>query len=249
MIAAIIFFVVHWYTSLFCQTFFHHRYASHQMFTMSKFWEKFFRIFSFLTQGSSYINPYAYGAMHRLHHEFADTEKDPHSPKHDGNLFKMMFKTARIYEDIDNGRMELEDKYKKNLPEWFAFDRFAEAHLTRFLFGALYVLLYFYIEAPLWMYPLLLIHFLMGPFHGAVINWWAHRVGYVNFPVNDTSKNFLPFDFLMLGESYHNNHHKFGGRANFGGFRWHEIDPTYLIILLFDKMRIIRLKKKEAVMA
>ena len=32
----------------------------------------------------------------------------------------------------------------------------------------------------------------------------------------------------MLGEGYHNNHHKFGGRANFGGVRWHEIDVVTL---------------------
>jgi len=53
-----------------------------------------------------------------------------------------------------------------------------------------------------------------------------------NFEVGDTSRNFLPVDVLMMGESYHNNHHKNGSRANFGGVRWHEIDPTYLVIRL-----------------
>jgi stearoyl-CoA desaturase (Delta-9 desaturase) len=37
----LIFFLAHWYLSLFSQTFFLHRYAAHQMFTMSKSWEKF----------------------------------------------------------------------------------------------------------------------------------------------------------------------------------------------------------------
>ncbi|PSR06189.1 MAG: acyl-CoA desaturase, partial [Bacteroidetes bacterium SW_10_40_5] len=31
----IAFFITHWYLSLFCQTFFHHRYAAHAMFTMN----------------------------------------------------------------------------------------------------------------------------------------------------------------------------------------------------------------------
>jgi stearoyl-CoA desaturase (delta-9 desaturase) len=51
----------------------------------------------------------------------------------------------------------------------------------------------------------------------------------------------------MMGESYHNNHHKFGSRANFGGIRWHEIDPTYYIILLLDKLRVIKLAKQKSV--
>jgi stearoyl-CoA desaturase (delta-9 desaturase) len=87
----------------------------------------------------------------------------------------------------------------------------------------------------------------LAPVHGAIINWFAHVYGYVNFKVGDTSKNLLPFDFLMMGESYHNNHHKFAHRANFGGIRWHEIDPTYLVILLLNKMRIIKIKKNEEV--
>jgi stearoyl-CoA desaturase (delta-9 desaturase) len=49
----------------------------------------------------------------------------------------------------------------------------------------------------------------------------------------------------MMGESYHNNHHKNGGRANFGGIRWHEIDPTYMVIRLLDKMNVIQLAKRR----
>ena len=81
----------------------------------------------------------------------------------------------------------------------------------------------------------------MSPIHGAIINWFAHKYGYRNFEVGDTSRNFLPVDFLMMGESYHNNHHKMGSRANFGGIRWHEIDPTYIVIRVLDKLRIIRI--------
>ena len=106
----------------------------------------------------------------------------------------------------------------------------------------MYVAVYVAFAPSLWWYLLLPIHFLMGPVHGAIINWYAHRYGYINFVVNDTAKNLLPFDFLMMGESYHNNHHKFGGRANFGGFRWHEFDPAYPLIRLLDKIGVIRLR-------
>jgi stearoyl-CoA desaturase (delta-9 desaturase) len=71
--------------------------------------------------------------------------------------------------------------------------------------------------------------------------------GYRNFEVGDTSKNFLPVDFLMMGESYHNNHHKYGSRANFGGIRWHEIDPTYQVIKVLDKLNVIKLVQQKEI--
>ena len=89
--------------------------------------------------------------------------------------------------------------------------------------------------------------FLMSPIRGAIINWFAHKYGYRNFEVGDTSRNFLPVDFLMMGESYHNNHHKNGSRANFGGIRWHEIDPTYQVIRLLDKLKVIKLNAHKEI--
>lgn len=85
----------------------------------------------------------------------------------------------------------------------------------------------------------------MSPIHGAIINWFAHKYGYRNFEVGDTSRNFLPVDFLMMGESYHNNHHKSGSRANFGGVRWHEIDPTYQVIKLLYTLGIIEISNQK----
>jgi len=85
----------------------------------------------------------------------------------------------------------------------------------------------------------------MGPFHGAIINWFAHTLGSVRFKMSDTSKNLLPVDFLMLGESYHNNHHSHPGRANFG-IKWYEIDPVYPFIKMFHWLGIIKLKPTAA---
>jgi stearoyl-CoA desaturase (delta-9 desaturase) len=87
----------------------------------------------------------------------------------------------------------------------------------------------------------------MSPIHGAIINWFAHKYGYRNFEVGDTSVNFLPVDFLMMGESYHNNHHKYGSRPNFGGVRWHEIDPTYVVMRILDKVGLIKLARQKEI--
>ena len=52
----------------------------------------------------------------------------------------------------------------------------------------------------------------------------------------------MPFDFLMMGEGYHNNHHKNGTRVNFGA-KWFELDPTYPIILILNLFRVVRIVK------
>lgn len=240
----LLFFAAHWYLSLFTQTFFNHRYAAHQMFTMSKPWEKVFFFFTWLFQGSSYLSPYAYGILHRMHHAHADTELDPHSPKYDKNLFAMMNRTKVIYSDIFNKRVEVDSKWTKDLPEWQSFEKFADNWYVRIGWGLFYTAFYVAFATQWWMFLLLPIHFIMGPVHGAIINWFAHKYGYTNFKVEDTSKNLMPLDVFMMGEGYHNNHHKYSGRANFGT-KWYELDPVYFFIKLFDKAGIIKLKLQK----
>lgn len=239
------FFIGHWYLSLFSQTFFHHRYAAHRMFSMSKGWEKVFFIMSYITQGSSYLSPHTYGILHRRHHAYADTAKDPHSPKYDSSIMKMMLRTRDMYNNIDKKREEIEAKFMKNLPSWEKFDRFAQHWGSRIAWGLAYIAFYIIFSPSAWFFLLIPAHLVMGPLHGVIINWFAHKYGYTNFKVSDTSKNLMPVDVFMLGEGFHNNHHKHGSRPNFG-FRWFEFDPVYPVIWLFDKLHIIRLTGRTA---
>ncbi len=240
--AIIIFIIVLWYSGLFFQTFFLHRYAAHQTFTMSKLGEKICFVLTWVTQGSNYLSAYGYGVMHRLHHAYADTEHDPHSPKYDPNPFAMMWRTKTVYSGINEKKIAVEEKYTRNVPQWEKFDRFASSWASRIGWGVLYTLFFFFFATAWWQWLLLPVAYLMAPIHGMIINWFGHIYGYTNFKVNDTSKNLFRFDWLMLGEAYHNNHHRHGGRANFGGVRWHEIDVTYQIMRLLHAMKLIRLK-------
>lgn len=242
--AILIFFIAHWYLSLFTQSFFCHRYAAHGMFTMSKGWEKFFYIISLIFQGSSFLSPKAYGIMHRMHHAYADTDKDPHSPQYSKNVFDMMYRTWLIFRSISRDKADIDPKFTKNIPNWVAAEKFGNSWFSRLSWFAFYVAFYVMFATSWWMFLLLPVHFFINPIHGAIINWYAHIYGKVSFKVGDTSKNLLPLDFLMLGESYHNNHHKFGGRPNFG-VKWYEIDPVYPFIVAFNKLGIIRLKKNN----
>ena len=157
------------------------------MFTMSKAWEKVFFVLTWIFQGSNYLSAYGYGVMHRMHHAFADTENDPHSPKYDESIFKMMWKTKTIYSAIGNGEMEVEERFTKNTPKWPLFDKFARSWVSRILWGSFYVYVYYTFADVWWLWLLLPIQFLLSPIHGAIINWFAHKYGYINFKVSDTS--------------------------------------------------------------
>jgi stearoyl-CoA desaturase (delta-9 desaturase) len=237
-----IFLASHWVLSVFCQTFFLHRYAAHGMFTMSRPVERFFHLLTFLCQGSSYLNPRAYAILHREHHAFSDTPRDPHSPHVYKNLFTMMLATLKRYQGFNHRRIEPEARFDVAVPEWPLLDRFGRSWPSHVLFMSLYTA--FYVAfAPHWAYFLLLpVHFMMGPIHGAIVNWCGHMYGYRNFETteHDKSRNTLVFDFVTFGELFQNNHHKFGMSPNFAA-RWFEIDPTYPVIKLLAWLRIIDL--------
>jgi stearoyl-CoA desaturase (delta-9 desaturase) len=236
------FLFAHWFLCVFCQTFFLHRYGAHKMFRMSKGWERFFHLLTFISQGSSYLNPRAYAILHREHHAYSDTERDPHSPYVYTNLFSLMAHTFHRYQDHNHRRIEPERRFDGDTPEWAALDRFGRTWASHVLFMGLYTA--FYVAfAPHWAFYLLLpVHFLMGPIHGAIVNWCGHKYGYRNFETtaNDKSRNTLVFDFVTLGELFQNNHHKFGMSPNFAARRF-ELDPTYPIIMLLSWLRIIDL--------
>ncbi len=238
------FFVLHWFLSLFTQTFYLHRYSSHKMFTMSKFWERFFYILSFIMQGSSFLNPRAYAIMHRMHHAYSDTEKDPHSPHFFKDVFQMMWQTKKIYVDFVDHKIEPEKAFRGNYPIWPIMDKITNSWKVRVAFGSLYVAFYVAFATHWWMFLLLPIHFLISPVHGAVVNWCGHKYGYSNFDNSDKSKNTFFWDFLMLGELFQNNHHKHANSLNFAK-KWYEFDPSYPVIKLLSYTGIIKIRREH----
>ncbi len=240
--AILLFFVLHWFLSLFSQTFFLHRYASHKMFTMNKFWERFFYGFTVIVQGSSFLNPRAYAIMHRMHHAYSDTEQDPHSPHFFKDVWEMTMRTKDIYLNYAKYNVEPDKAFRGNYPEWKFLDKITNLWMFRIGFGVLYLLFYIKFAPALWMFVLVPVHFFMGPVHGAIVNWCGHKYGYTNYDNKDKSKNSLPLDFLLMGELFQNNHHKHPNSTNFAK-KWFEFDPSYPIILFLHWIRVIKIRK------
>lgn len=212
------------------------------MFKMELFWERFFYLVLLISQGSSFLNPRAYAILHRMHHAYSDTEKDPHSPHFFKDVFGMMIATKNMYMNYLHFKIQPEPAFQGNYPEWPLIDRLGDSWFWRIGCGLFYIGFYIMFANHWWLFILLPIHFLMGPLHGAIVNWCGHKYGYSNHNNDDHSKNSLPWDFLLMGELFQNNHHKKPNSPNFAT-KWWEFDPTYPVMKLLHWMKIIKIRK------
>jgi stearoyl-CoA desaturase (delta-9 desaturase) len=209
---------------------------------MELFWERFFYLVLLISQGSSFLNPRAYAILHRMHHAYSDTEKDPHSPHFFKDVFGMMIATKNMYMNYLQFKIQPEPAFQGNYPEWPVVDKIGNSWAWRIACGLFYIGFYIAFANHWWLYILLPIHFLMGPLHGAIVNWCGHKYGYSNHDNDDHSKNSLPWDFLLMGELFQNNHHKKPNSPNFAT-KWWEFDPTYPVMKVLHWMRIIKIRK------
>ena len=242
--AIAIFFFVHWQASVFFQSFFLHRYGAHRQFELTPRMERVFHLGTYLAQGASFLSPRGYAILHRMHHAYSDTPKDPHSPTNFTNVFTMMWATKHKYDNYTYRREAPEPRFEGGLPEWPLLDKLGASWTMRILWGAAYTGFYLAFATQTWMFFLLPAHFLMGPIHGAIVNWCGHKYGYRNFNSDDVSRNTLVFDFVTAGELFQNNHHKFGMSTNFA-VRWFEIDPTYQIMRLLNALKLIDMSRSQ----
>ena len=151
----------------------------------------------------------------------------------------MMWKTFTFYSDIITGKTKTPEG--KQYVTWESLDKFADTWVVRLSWVGIYFAFYYHF-APHPLYFLLVpVHAMMGPIHGMIVNWCGHKYGYSNYQMPDQSKNTLPFDFLMMGELYQNNHHRFGSDSNFAK-KWFEVDLTYLFMKPLFNLGVIHRK-------
>jgi stearoyl-CoA desaturase (delta-9 desaturase) len=242
--AIVLFFVLHWQLSVFFQSFFLHRYGAHRQFTMSRGWERVFHFLTWAVCGASFLNPRAYAIMHRMHHAYSDTPLDPHSPVQQPKFLQMMWRTKVKYEAIKNRRVQVDPRFEGGAPEWKLFDETLSNWPVSIAWGTLYTVFYLVFAPHWWLLALAPVHWFLGPVHGAIVNWFGHKVGYRNYDSSDNSKNTLVFDVLTMGELFQNNHHQWGQSPNFA-VRWFEVDPSYQAIRVFGWLGIIDLSKAQ----
>jgi stearoyl-CoA desaturase (delta-9 desaturase) len=218
---------------------FYHRYFSHRTFKTNRFWQM---IFAILGLSAAQRGPLWWAAHHRQHHLCADQESDAHSPLHHGfwwsHLGWFMSKKNYYY---NPERIKDFSKF----PELVFLDRFD--NVVPLLLGVLLflvgVLLQHFkptlgtsgLQMVVWGFSISTV----AVFHTTVsINSLSHQFGKRRYHTGDTSRNNIFLAILTLGEGWHNNHHHYPAAAR-QGFLWWEIDITYYLLKLLEKIGII----------
>lgn len=172
--------VVHWYFALFMQAFFNHRFMTHRQFKMSRDWEIFFYMLSFVAQGAGYLSMRAYVILHRAHHAHSDKERDPHSPRYLLTITSLIWNMGKRHKlfreyglDLPAEQEEkiinkLDDKTKdwlekstpfnpaifNNLPEPSALDTFFDLRWCRYAWMVLWAIPYIVTCLTIWFFGL-----------------------------------------------------------------------------------------------
>ena len=232
--AIAIFFVAHWQLSVFFQTFFLHRYGAHRMFTMSQGLGALLLPLHVPDAGLELpVAARATRSSTAMHHAYSDTPKDPHSPHNYANVLDDDVGDEEALRRLRVRPGRARAALRRRYPEWPALDRLGAVVVDAPRVGRARTRSSTSRSRPTpWMFLLLPVHYVMGPVHGAIVNWCGHKYGYRNFDSGDESRNTLVFDFVTAGELFQNNHHKFGMSPNFA-VRWFEIDPTYQVMRVF----------------
>ena len=195
-----------------------HRLLSHRSFETYKPIEYFASLVGTITGVGS---PLAWCAVHRAHHMYAETEKDPHSPYQIGN-FRAWFGfwdiprlNPRVIKDLRKS------KFHKFIHSYYIPINIAYAAVLG-LIDPLLIVYGYAIPAVLVLHST------------SAIIVIAHRHGYKTYDVNDESRNSWIASLITLGEGWHNNHHANSRDWN-NQHRWWELDPPAWIIRAIKK--------------
>lgn len=191
-----------------------HRYFSHKSYKVNDFWHVFLCLTSCLI---CFGSPAGYTLVHRAHHAYTDSERDPHSQQHIGPLNIVFFNWNFNGLTLWSVTRDLKDS-------WIRF--------THNYYIAIVVVFYCILLA---IDPMLALSYSLGNalalFAMGFINTVCHSSGfttYRNHKTKDSSSN--SYLALLIGE-WHNNHHAHPRQWN-QHEQWWEIDPAAYFIRL-----------------
>ena len=210
-----------------------HRYFSHRSFKTSR---TFQFILAWLGTAAMQRGPLWWAAQHRHHHRFSDTEWDVHSPVTASIFWAHMGWIVCRREDAPD--LSLVPDFAR-YPELRWLDRHflvPPAALVAVLAGLGLVLPHTSpLQIVVWGFGLSTVALYHAVFS---VNSIAHRFGTRRFATRDNSRNNVLVAVAMLGEGFHNNHHRFPSLARFGQAPL-EIDMGYLLLRLLARLGIV----------
>jgi len=219
-----------------CVTLYLHRSQAHRAVQFHPVVAHFMRFWLWMTTG---MVTKQWVAIHRKHHQAADTEEDPHSPKQYG-IWTVLFKGAWLYNEASKNKILVRDLGHGTPNDWIEENLYTpHSRLGIFLMLIIDLVLFGFWGLVVWGVQMIWI-----PFWAAgVINGAAHWWGYRNYDVADTSRNLWPWAIWIGGEELHNNHHGDGASAKFSKKRW-EFDIGWFYIRILKFLRLAKLRNQ-----
>jgi stearoyl-CoA desaturase (Delta-9 desaturase) len=217
-----------------CVTLYLHRSQTHRAVSFHPAVNHFMRFWLWLTTG---MVTKQWVAIHRKHHQAADTEADPHSPKVYG-IWRVLFGGAFLYHRASKNKLMVEQLGQGTPNDWIEENLYTpHSRLGILLMLVIDLVLFGPVGFVVWGVQMLWVPF----FAAGVINGVAHWWGYRNRPSQDTSRNITPWAFWIGGEELHANHHDDGTSAKFSQKPWEfDIGWQYIRILRFFKLAKVR---------
>ena len=216
-------------------TIFLHRHQAHRALELHPIASHFFRFWLWLTTG---MVTKEWAAIHRKHHARCETPDDPHSPQIYG-LRKVLFEGTELYRAEAKNTETLETYGRGTPDDWIERNLYARHTVLGVgIMLAIDLALFGPIGLTMWAVQMLWI-----PVFGAgVINGIGHYWGYRSFAPNDTSKNIVPWGFLIGGEELHNNHHAYVTSARLSS-KWWEFDIGWMYIRALEMLHLATVRK------
>ena len=204
----------------------YHRYFSHRAFRAGRIVQLVLAIGAQCTVQRGVL---WWAGHHREHHRFSDGPRDPHAASRG-----LAWSHAA----------------------WFLSNRHEEAPLDRVRDLARFPELV-WLDRWYWVPPLALglaiaaaggLRLAVGGYLLGIVLLWhatftinslAHRWGTRPYSTGDGSRNNALLALLTFGEGWHNNHHHAPSSAR-QGFRWWQLDLTWLALVLVERVGVVR---------
>ncbi|XAR50544.1 hypothetical protein NMG60_11004897 [Bertholletia excelsa] len=196
-----------------------HRHLSHRSFKLPKWLEY---AFAYCGVQALQGNPIDWVSTHRYHHQFCDSERDPHSPlegfwfSHMSWLFDTNTVIERCGETNNAGDLEKQPFYRF-IRRTYLLHPIALAALL-YAGGGFPFIVWGMGVRIVWVYHITWL-----------VNSACHVWGTQAWNTGDFSRNNWWVALLAFGEGWHNNHHAFEYSACHG-LEWWQIDMTWYMV-------------------
>lgn len=208
----------------------YHRLLTHKSFSAPPWFR-----YALVTLGalSGAGPPIHWAAMHRVHHRFSDTERDPHDST------RGFWYSHVLHLFVIDDREQNQDHLGTYAPDLMKepYLRFLNRYGTWLALAVLPVLFSF--GGWPWVF--------WGGFVRIAATWnimWlvnsaSHMWGYRNYKTGDRTVNCWWVALLAAGEGWHNNHHAQPACAAHGHRSW-EVDQSFLMIKVFRALGLAK---------